>query len=139
MERLSAQVSYWATQGNQRANLTIAGEHDQPIEVRVSFEKGEVSVHFETDELSMRDALTTSAEDMLNRMLETKGMTLGNVSVGSGQADSRQPPQPQAHTPQAENRTTATGSPNGSTQASPTTTAQRPRSIISNDKVDLFA
>lgn len=139
MERLSAQVSYWATQGNQRASLTIAGEHDQPIEVRVSFEKGEVSVHFETDEPSMRDALTTSAEDMLNRMLETKGMTLGNVSVGSGQADSRQPPQPQAHTPQAENRTTATGSANGATQAPPTTTAQRPRSIISHDKVDLFA
>ncbi|MDP3425580.1 MAG: flagellar hook-length control protein FliK [Burkholderiaceae bacterium] len=139
MERLSAQVSYWATQGAQRANLTIAGDQADPLNVTIAFEKGEINVHFETDEASVREALQTGAEEILNRLLEAKGMTLGSVSIGLGQSDSRQQHSShQGSNPTERVNQRAGRAPQGLAGIAPTTT--RPATqIISANKLDFFA
>ena len=139
MAQLSAQMSYWAAQGSQRANLTIAGENNQPIDVSVSFEKGEVSVHFETDEASLRDALAQGGDEVLQRMLEAKGMTLGNVSVGAGQADGRQSPPPETPQTPAQGSGSRTAVTQPGTDNTGSAPAPRHRPIISANKLDLFA
>lgn len=139
MERLSAQVSYWATQGSQRASLTIADDQAGPIDVSISFEKGEVSVHFETEEDSVREALQSGAEDILNRLLEAKGMTLGSVSIGLGQNDHRQPPQQQSAPTDTDRGGTRVQQATSSTGDTSSAAPRRAPDIISANKLDFFA
>lgn len=139
MERLSAQVSYWASQGSQRASLTIADDQAGPIDVSISFEKGEVSVHFETDEDAVREALQSGAEDILNRLLEAKGMTLGSVSIGLGQNDNRQPPQQQSAPSDTESGRTRLQQATSATGEPAAMTPRRSPDIISANKLDFFA
>jgi flagellar hook-length control protein FliK len=139
MERLSAQVSYWATQGAQRANLTIGGNQADPLNVTIAFEKGEINVHFETDEESVREALQTGAEEILNRLLEAKGMTLGSVSIGLGLSDSRQPPAFQ-QSPEPGDKLGQRSVRASHGLADTMTAATRPApQIISANKLDFFA
>lgn len=139
MERLSAQVSYWATQGAQRANLTIGGDQADPLNVTIAFEKGEINVHFETDEESVREALQTGAEEILNRLLEAKGMTLGSVSIGLGLSDSRQPPAFQ-QSPEPGDKLGQRSVRASHGLADTMTAATRPApQIISANKLDFFA
>ena len=86
MDNLSGQIAYWAAQGSQRASLTVGSDKDNPLEVNISMRDGEVHVAFEAAEAEVRDALTLSAENLLKTMLESKGMTLGDVTVGERQS-----------------------------------------------------
>lgn len=85
MDNLSGQIAYWAAQGSQRASLTVGDDKNNPLDVNISMRDGEVHVAFEAAEAEIRDALTLSAEDLLKNMLESKGMTLGDVTVGQRQ------------------------------------------------------
>jgi flagellar hook-length control protein FliK len=147
MEQLGAHIAYWATQGNQRASLTIGDSQNNPLGVNISFDNGEVHVHFETDEAEVQEALSLSAEEMLNRMLEARGLTLGDVSIGAGQGEQRSAPQGGANHP---------GDPQQGSDDSPRALAARadtptrgntgtggslgrPAGVISANKLDFFA
>ncbi len=144
MEQLGAHISYWAAQGSQRASLTIGDNQNNPLGVNITFTNGEVNVHFETDQVDVKEALTLSAEDMLNHMLEAKGMTLGDVSIGAGQGG-------QLPSGQANQDTQGQNTPHGSTQMGTNRTRQmpsepslsakapRPAPVISANKLDFFA
>lgn len=142
MEELGAQIAYWSTQGNQRASLTIGEGSNAPLDVKIAFENGAVHVQFETDESEVRDALNLSAEDTLNRMLEARGMSLGDVSIGSGQAK-ESPSSAFSDSGQQEpsRASSLTHSASASTGTSPTVAGapRRPESIISANKLDFFA
>lgn len=144
MDELSGQIAYWASQGTQRANLTVGGDKDNPLEVSIAMRDGEVHVAFEAAQDDIREALTTNAEALLRNMLESKGMTLGDVTVG------QRPPSPDqgATTPQERNGQ----NPEAAARMAPTASAgatqtgqgisapmlRRP-DIATAQKVDLFA
>jgi hypothetical protein len=144
MDELSGQIAYWASQGTQRANLTVGDNRDNPLEVSIAMRDGEVHVAFEAAQDDIREALTTNAEAILRNMLESKGMTLGDVTVG------QRPPSPDqgAATPQERNgqnpEAAAHLAPNVSAGASRTGQGisapmlRRP-DIATAQKVDLFA
>jgi flagellar hook-length control protein FliK len=144
MDELSGQVAYWAAQGTQRANLTVGGDRDNPLEVSIAMRDGEVHVAFEAAQDDIREALTTNAEALLRNMLESKGMTLGDVTVG------QRPPSPDqgAATPQERNGQ----NPDAAARMAPTAPAGATRTgqgisapmlrrpdIATTQKVDLFA
>lgn len=144
MDNLSGQIAYWAAQGSQKASLTVGDDKDNPLEVNISMRDGEVHVAFEATQAEVRNALTTSAEDLLKTMLESKGMTLGDVTVGQRQspADSgastseNRQGSDQAITPR-----TASGTQHRAAAGSTDSLAQPPRrpTIATATKLDLFA
>lgn len=147
MEQLGAHIAYWATQGNQRASLTIGDSQNNPLGVNISFENGEVHVHFETDEAEVKEALSLSAEDMLNHMLEAKGLALGDVSIGAGQGGQQPTPQGNANQPHGSDQR-PTDNPSALAARSGNATRQagaasvpvgRPADVISASKLDFFA
>jgi flagellar hook-length control protein FliK len=145
MDELSGQIAYWASQGTQRANLTVGGNRDNPLEVSIAMRDGEVHVAFEAAQDDIREALTTNAEAILRNMLESRGMTLGDVTVG------QRPPSPDqgAATPQERNGQ----NPEAAARLAPTVSAGATRTgsghtsapmlrrpdIATAQKVDLFA
>jgi len=146
MDNLSGQIAYWAAQGSQKASLTVGDDKDNPLEVNISMKDGEVHIAFEAAQAEMRDALSLSAEDLLKNMLESKGMTLGDVTVGQRQASASQDqPSPdnrpnggsdQALTQRAVSATQRNASTDGTT---PSTPHHRSPSIATATKLDLFA
>ena len=145
MDELSGQIAYWAAQGTQRANLTVGGDRDNALEVSIAMRDGEVHVAFEAAQDDLREALTTNAEALLRNMLESKGMTLGDVTVG------QRPPSPDqgAATPQERNgqnpgaaarmvTTASAGATRTTGQGISAPTLRRP-DIATAQKVDLFA
>ena len=83
MQHIDAQISYWASQGTQNASLTIGSGQDDPIDIKVTLTDGEVKVAFLSDDEQVREALELGAQDLLQTMLDAKGISLGSVSVGS--------------------------------------------------------
>jgi flagellar hook-length control protein FliK len=144
MDQLSGQISYWAAQGTQRASLTVSNDKDNPLEVNISMRDGEVNVAFEATQDDVREALTTHAEALLKDMLESKGMTLGDVTVG------QRPPTPDQgeatpHNRNGQNTATTVGTAPGilarSTQNGQSNLNPIPHrpDIATAQKVDLFA
>jgi hypothetical protein len=142
MDQLGAQVAYWASNGTQSASLTIGDAATSgALEVKVSLSDGEVNVEFMSKEHELRNAIADNARDMLQTMLDGQGIALGQVSVGSGQADA------QSSFSQEQRQGSLSASANGpatisQTAASSTTNHRMPdkrSSIISADKLDFFA
>ncbi|WP_367848664.1 flagellar hook-length control protein FliK [Rhodoferax sp. WC2427] len=79
------QVSYWISQGIQNAELTFDGADAQPVQVSISLSGNEAHVEFRTDQLETRDLLTGSAAH-LKDLLQSEGMVLSGLSVGSSGA-----------------------------------------------------
>nr|WP_315230218.1 flagellar hook-length control protein FliK [uncultured Albidiferax sp.] len=79
------QVSYWISQGIQNAELTFEGADAQPVQVSISLSGNEAHVEFRTDQLETRDLLTGSAAH-LKDLLQSEGMVLSGLSVGSSGA-----------------------------------------------------
>lgn len=76
------QVSYWISQGIQNAELTFNGADAQPVQVSISLSGKEAHVEFRTDQLETRDLLAGAASH-LKDLLQSQGMVLSGVSVGS--------------------------------------------------------
>ncbi|MBC7683470.1 MAG: flagellar hook-length control protein FliK [Ferruginibacter sp.] len=76
------QVSYWISQGIQNAELTFNGADAQPVQVSISLSGNEAHVEFRTDQLETRDLLAGAASH-LKDLLQSQGMVLSGVSVGS--------------------------------------------------------
>ena len=79
------QVSYWVAQGIQNAELTFDGADAQPVQVSISLSGNEAHVEFRTDQLETRDLLTGAAAH-LKDLLQSQGMVLSGLSVGSSGA-----------------------------------------------------
>jgi flagellar hook-length control protein FliK len=80
------QVSYWISQGVQNAELTFNGADSQPVEVRISLSGNEAHVAFRTDQAETREFLT-GASGHLKDLLQSEGMVLSGMSVGSSGAE----------------------------------------------------
>lgn len=144
MDELGGQIAYWASKGTQRANLTVGDDRNNPLEVSIAMRDGEVHVAFEAAQDDIREALTTNAEALLRNMLESRGMTLGDVTVG------QRSPSPDQGTPAQQERNgqnpdaaarSASGVSAGATRTGQGTSAPLPRrpDIATAQKVDLFA
>lgn len=80
------QVSYWISQGVQNAELTFNGVDSQPVEVHISLSGNEAHVAFRSDQAETRDFLT-GASGHLKDLLQSEGMVLSGMSVGSSGAE----------------------------------------------------
>lgn len=144
MDELSGQIAYWAAQGNQRASLTVGEDTDNPLEVSIAMRDGEVHVAFEAAQGDIRDALTASAEALLRDMLESKGMTLGDITVSHRQpAAQHDAPTPDRRNPGDTAATRGVSGSHARPQAagSADSAALAPRRphIATAQKVDLYA
>ena len=80
------QVSYWISQGVQNAELTFNGGDSQPVEVHISLSGNEAHVAFRSDQAETREFLT-GASGHLKDLLQSEGMVLSGMSVGSSGAE----------------------------------------------------
>lgn len=80
------QVSYWISQGVQNAELTFNGVDSQPVEVHISLSGNEAHVAFRSDQAETREFLT-GASGHLKDLLQSEGMVLSGMSVGSSGAE----------------------------------------------------
>ncbi|WP_394791794.1 flagellar hook-length control protein FliK [Rhodoferax sp.] len=79
------QVSYWISKGIQNAELTFNGADSHPVEVSISLSGNEAHVEFRSDQADTRDFLTGAASH-LKDLLQSEGMVLSGLSVGSSGA-----------------------------------------------------
>ncbi|BDT70476.1 hypothetical protein os1_46690 [Comamonadaceae bacterium OS-1] len=123
------QVSYWISQGIQNAELTFDGADAQPVQVSISLSGNEAHVEFRTDQLETRDLLTGSAAH-LKDLLQSEGMVLSGLSVGSSGAGGANARERRAPTEERQN----------TTRAAPEVAAVRPTAPkgSSGRSVDLF-
>jgi flagellar hook-length control protein FliK len=94
---VAEQVTYWASQGIQNAQLKLEGFGAEPIEVTISVKGQEAQIDFRTDQPELRQMLE-GALVQLKETLAREGLVLSGVSVGSsgqesaGAQDRRQRP-----------------------------------------------
>ncbi|WP_295528267.1 flagellar hook-length control protein FliK, partial [uncultured Pseudacidovorax sp.] len=81
-EALFDQVSWWAAQQAQGAQLTVAGPGDAPVSVQVRLQGQEAQVLFQTDDRQARQLIHQSLPQ-LEQMLAGQGLSLGSASVGT--------------------------------------------------------
>ena len=79
---IAEQVSYWISTDVQKAEMTLDGLGDKPVEVSISMHGNEAHVAFRTDEVQARDALE-NASAQLKEMLQRDGVVLSGMSVGT--------------------------------------------------------
>ncbi len=79
------QISYWAAQGIRNAELTVAGDGSDPVQVSIAMTGNEAHVEFRSEQAGTRELLANSVAD-LQQMLNSEGMVLSGVSVGSSGA-----------------------------------------------------
>lgn len=82
-EALLDQVSWWAAQQTQGAQLTVAGPGDAPVSVQLRLQGQEAQVLFQSDDRQARQLIHQSLPQ-LEQMLAGQGLSLGSASVGTG-------------------------------------------------------
>lgn len=99
---VAEQVKYWISSGVQNAELTLDGFGKSPVEVSISLNGTEARVEFRTDQPEVRQVLEGSASQ-LKELLQSEGMVLSGVSVGSSGQDGRSGSQEQERRPRPHN------------------------------------
>jgi flagellar hook-length control protein FliK len=99
---VAEQVKYWISSGVQNAELTLDGFGKSPVEVSISLNGTEARVEFRTDQAEVRQVLEGSASQ-LKDLLQSEGMVLSGVSVGSSGQDGRTGSQEQERRPRPHN------------------------------------
>lgn len=85
---VAEQVKFWVSNDVQKAEMKLDGIGEHPVEVSISMQGNEAHVIFRSDEVQAREALE-SASAHLREMLQSEGLILSGVSVGtSGAGDS---------------------------------------------------
>lgn len=79
---VAEQVKYWISNDVQNAEMKLDGFGDSPVEVSISMQGNEAQVAFRTDEARAREALE-NAGTHLKEMLQSEGLVLSGVSVGT--------------------------------------------------------
>ena len=82
---VAEQVTYWINQDVQNAELKLEGIGVDPVQVHITTQGNEAFVTFTTDEQQARDALE-NARQQLQEMLQSQGVILSGLSVGSNGA-----------------------------------------------------
>ena len=144
LDELTGQIAYWASQGTQKARLTVGDAREGLMEVDVSMRDGEVHVAFEAARGAVSDALINSAESLLRGMLENQGMTLGDVTfTNSGSPEGQQGfASQQSSNGQSMSQAGTTSrqrTVSGDTGSSEMANIPRRPDIATAEKVDLFA
>ena len=83
---LADTVSYWVSQGVQKAELKLDGFGAEPIEVSISLANGEAQIGFRTDRADVREVIEGAMSD-LKELLASEGLVLAGVSVGTSGQD----------------------------------------------------
>jgi flagellar hook-length control protein FliK len=83
---LADTVSYWVSQGVQKAELKLDGFGAEPIEVSISLANGEAQIGFRTNRADVRDVIE-GAMSHLKELLASEGLVLAGVSVGASGQD----------------------------------------------------
>ena len=83
---LADTVSYWVSQGVQKAELKLDGFGAEPIEVSISLANGEAQIGFRTDRAEVREVIE-GALSQLKEQLASEGLVLAGVSVGTSGQD----------------------------------------------------
>lgn len=83
---LADTVSYWVSQGVQKAELKLDGFGAEPIEVSISLANGEAQIGFRTDRADVREVIE-GAMSHLKDLLASEGLVLAGVSVGTSGQD----------------------------------------------------
>ena len=83
---LADTVSYWVSQGVQKAELKLDGFGTEPIEVSISLANGEAQIGFRTDRADVREVIE-GAMSHLKELLASEGLVLAGVSVGTSGQD----------------------------------------------------
>jgi flagellar hook-length control protein FliK len=83
---LADTVSYWVSQGVQKAELKLDGFGTEPIEVSISLANGEAQIGFRTDRAEVREVIEGAMSD-LKELLASEGLVLAEVSVGTSGQD----------------------------------------------------
>lgn len=144
LDELTGQIAYWASQGTQKASFSLKNDQDAPLEVSVAIRKGEVDVTFDAVGEEIREALQSAAEGLLKNMLESQGMSLGDVTFSSqGQASSQsnfthQQFTGNEHAGMGRRQPAGNRSTSATADVSTSPVTKRP-DIATSEKVDLFA
>jgi hypothetical protein len=144
LDELTGQIAYWASQGTQKASFSLKNDQDAPLEVSVAIRKGEVDVTFDAVSEEIREALQSAAEGLLKNMLESQGMSLGDVTFSAqGQASSQsnfthQQFTGNEHAGMGRRQLPGNRSTSVTTDVSTSPVTKRP-DIATSEKVDLFA
>ena len=83
---LADTLSYWVSQGVQKAELKLDGFGAEPIEVSISLANGEAQIGFRTDRADVREVIE-GAMSHLKELLASEGLVLAGVSVGTAGQD----------------------------------------------------
>ena len=79
---VAEQDTYWINQDVQNAELKLEGIGLEPVQVNITMQGNEAFVTFTTDEQQAREALE-NARQQLQDMLQSQGVILSGLSVGS--------------------------------------------------------
>ena len=82
---VAEQVTYWINQNVHNAELKLEGIGIDPVQVNITMQGNEAFVTFTTDEQQAREALE-NARQQLQDMLQSQGVILSGLSVGSNSA-----------------------------------------------------
>ncbi len=80
--QVAEQVSYWVSHNVQNAELKLDGLGLSPVEVSIRMQGNEAQIAFRTDEAATRELLERAGAH-LKELLQSEGLQLGGVSVGS--------------------------------------------------------
>ncbi len=122
-------VSYWVTQGVQKAELKLDGFGGKPVEVTISLKGDEAHIGFRTDQPEIRQVLE-GAVAHLKDLLTSEGLVLSGVFVGTSGQDG-------SGTQERGNRQGPRQAAVVTTQAVPTERLQRVNQSVGTS-VDLF-
>ncbi len=75
--------SFWAANGIQNLAMTLDGQGDSPIEIKISLSGLDARVDIRTDHAALRQMIEGSVQDIKDQ-LHGEGLSLSAVSVGAG-------------------------------------------------------
>jgi hypothetical protein len=76
-------ASYWAANGTQNLALTLEGQGEEAVSIKISLTGQETHVDIRTDHVALRQMIEGTVQVMKDQ-LSGEGISLSGVSVGSG-------------------------------------------------------
>lgn len=76
-------ASYWAAKGTQNLALTLEGQGEESVSIKISLTGQETHVDIRTDHLALRQMIEGTVQVMKDQF-SGEGLSLSGVSVGSG-------------------------------------------------------
>jgi hypothetical protein len=84
--QLAEKSSYWVANGTQTLALTLGGQGEESVAVKIALSGLDARVDIRTDHLALRQMIEGSVQEMKDK-LSTEGLTLSELSVGTSRQD----------------------------------------------------